>query len=109
MFHLRKHCLQFPHGVLDQYYAKLLQCDNRLLELSKRPFPSSRAIYFDSHLDKRTTQLSFSQDDSKNMDQQVQMFGYMPQIINYDNPTSGNNSFNKFDFKINTAFVLITT
>ncbi|CAL5208658.1 unnamed protein product [Lathyrus oleraceus] len=84
----RKHCLQFPHGVLDQYYAKLLQCDNRLLELSKRPFPSSCAIYFDSHLDKRTTQLSFSQDDSKNMDQQVQMFGYMPQIINYDNPTS---------------------
>ncbi|CAI8603530.1 unnamed protein product [Vicia faba] len=84
----RRHYLQFPPGVLDQYYAKLLQCDIRLLELSKRPFPSSHAIYFDSHLDKRTTQLSFCHDDSENMDQQVQMFAYMPQTLNYNNPTS---------------------
>ncbi|CAJ2628804.1 unnamed protein product [Trifolium pratense] len=62
----RRHYIQFPHGVLDQYYVKLLQCDNRLLELSQRPFPSSHAIYFDSHLDRRTTQLNFCHDDSEN-------------------------------------------
>jgi hypothetical protein len=29
---------------------KILQSDNRLLELSHKPFPSSHAIYFDPHL-----------------------------------------------------------
>lgn len=86
----RRHYLQFPPGALDQYYAKLLQCDNRLLELSQRPFPSSHAIYFDSHLDQRTTQLNFSHysETSSVMDQQIQQFGTLPLISNYNNPTS---------------------
>ncbi|KAH1229564.1 hypothetical protein GmHk_10G029271 [Glycine max] len=58
----RRHYLQFPHGVLDQHYIKLLQSDNRLLELSLRPFPSSHFAYFSSHLDQGTTQFSFGHD-----------------------------------------------
>jgi len=94
-FLLRRHYLQFPPGALDQYYAKLLQCDNRLLELSQRPFPSSHAIYFDSHLDKRTTQLNFSHDSETTsiMDQQIQQLGTLPLISNYNNPTSGSKNF----------------
>ncbi|KAK7278010.1 hypothetical protein RJT34_23031 [Clitoria ternatea] len=51
----RMHYLQFPPGVLDQHYLKLLQSDNRLLELSRTTFPSSRDPYFNSDLDQRST------------------------------------------------------
>nr|DAD28134.1 TPA_asm: hypothetical protein HUJ06_029602 [Nelumbo nucifera] len=35
----RRHFLQFPEGTLEKHYEKILQCDNRLLMLSQRPFP----------------------------------------------------------------------
>ncbi|MED6223862.1 hypothetical protein PIB30_078263 [Stylosanthes scabra] len=47
----RRHSLQFPAGVLDQHYVKLLQLDRRLLELSQTPFPRFKSCYFDSYLD----------------------------------------------------------
>ncbi|KAK2403217.1 ATP-dependent DNA helicase [Trifolium repens] len=84
----RRHYIQFPHGVLDQYYAKLLQCDNRLLELSQRPFPSSHAIYFDSHLDRRTTQLNFCHDSENPSVADQQVHDTLPLIANYNNSTS---------------------
>jgi hypothetical protein len=90
---LRRHYIQFPPGVLDQYYAKLLQCDNRLLELSQRPFPSSHAIYFDSHLDRRTTQLNFCHDSENPSVADQQVHDTLPLIANYNNSTSGNNNF----------------
>ncbi|KAJ8752542.1 hypothetical protein K2173_004830 [Erythroxylum novogranatense] len=36
----RTHYLVFPPGSLDTHYEKLLQCDDRLLELTKKAFPS---------------------------------------------------------------------
>ncbi|TKY52303.1 hypothetical protein E2542_SST23823 [Spatholobus suberectus] len=58
----RRHYLQFPPGVLDQHYMKLLQSDNRLLELSRRSFPSSHSAYFNSYFDQGTTQFSIGHD-----------------------------------------------
>ncbi|XP_047155620.1 uncharacterized protein LOC124826744 [Vigna umbellata] len=58
----RRHYLEFPPGVLDQHYMKLLQSDNRLLELSRRSFPSSHSAYFNLHLDEGTTQFSIGHD-----------------------------------------------
>ncbi|KAG4907319.1 hypothetical protein AAZX31_20G087300 [Glycine max] len=58
----RRHYLQFPPGVLDQHYMKLLQSNNRLLELSRKTFPSSYSAYFNSHIDQGTTQFSFGHD-----------------------------------------------
>ncbi|XP_050382136.1 uncharacterized protein LOC126799062 isoform X2 [Argentina anserina] len=45
----RRHYLQFPPGLLDKHYEKLLQCESRFLELSQRPFPSQRSPYFQSY------------------------------------------------------------
>ncbi|KAJ7977864.1 ATP-dependent DNA helicase [Quillaja saponaria] len=42
----RRHYLEFPPGALDKPYEKLIQNDNRLLELSQKPFPSSSSPYF---------------------------------------------------------------
>ncbi|KAJ8747543.1 hypothetical protein K2173_013078 [Erythroxylum novogranatense] len=36
----RSHYLVFPPGSLDKHYEKLLQCDDRLFELTKKAFPS---------------------------------------------------------------------
>ncbi|KAJ8771824.1 hypothetical protein K2173_027001 [Erythroxylum novogranatense] len=38
--HCRRHCLVFSPGTLEKHYQKLLQCDDRLRELSKKPFPN---------------------------------------------------------------------
>ncbi|XP_057735373.1 uncharacterized protein LOC130950799 [Arachis stenosperma] len=51
----RRHSLQFPPGVLDQHYVKLLQLDRRLLELSGTPFPRFKSCYFDSYLEDEET------------------------------------------------------
>ncbi|XP_004304864.1 PREDICTED: uncharacterized protein LOC101299979 isoform X2 [Fragaria vesca subsp. vesca] len=45
----RRHYLQFPPGLLDKHYEKLLQCESRFLEMSQRPFPSQRSPYFQSY------------------------------------------------------------
>nr|XP_043629933.1 uncharacterized protein LOC122601239 [Erigeron canadensis] len=42
----RRHSVIFPAGVLDKHYEKLLQCDNRLFDLSKHPFPINNYPYF---------------------------------------------------------------
>ncbi|CAN6575793.1 unnamed protein product [Malus baccata var. baccata] len=42
----RRHYAQFPPGALDKHYKKLIQCENRFLEMSQRPFPSQRSAYF---------------------------------------------------------------
>ncbi|KAH9755513.1 ATP-dependent DNA helicase [Citrus sinensis] len=42
----RKHYLKFPPGVLDRHFEKLLQCDSRLFELSRKPFPTLDSPYF---------------------------------------------------------------
>ncbi|KAL6572316.1 hypothetical protein OROMI_013274 [Orobanche minor] len=44
----RIHCVTFPPKVLDRYYEKILQCDERLLKLSQQPFPSLQCSYFQS-------------------------------------------------------------
>lgn len=41
--------MKFPPGTLDKHYEKLLQCDDHLLELSQRPFPSLNSPYFSSN------------------------------------------------------------
>ncbi|PSS03071.1 Homeobox protein [Actinidia chinensis var. chinensis] len=46
----RRHCVKFPPGTLDKHYEKLLQCDKRLFELSKRPFPGLASPYFYSNI-----------------------------------------------------------
>ncbi|XP_043721158.1 uncharacterized protein LOC122668687, partial [Telopea speciosissima] len=46
----RRHYVQFPEGTLEKHYEKLLQCDNRLLMLSKKPFPTLNSPYFYSNL-----------------------------------------------------------
>nr|DAD38249.1 TPA_asm: hypothetical protein HUJ06_008890 [Nelumbo nucifera] len=46
----RRHFLQFPEGTLEKHYEKILQCDNRLLMLSQRPFPDFNSPYFESQL-----------------------------------------------------------
>ncbi|XP_057493361.1 uncharacterized protein LOC130778883 isoform X2 [Actinidia eriantha] len=45
----RRHYVKFPPGTLDKHYEKLLQCDKRLFELSKRPFPGFASPYFYSN------------------------------------------------------------
>ncbi|XP_043707425.1 uncharacterized protein LOC122656828 isoform X2 [Telopea speciosissima] len=42
----RRHFLQFPQGTLLKHYEKLLQLDNRLFSLSKKPYPSSDSLIF---------------------------------------------------------------
>ncbi|KAK4402140.1 hypothetical protein Sango_0954700 [Sesamum angolense] len=43
----RTHYVRFPPGILDKHYEKLLQCDQRLFALSRKPFPSQESPYFD--------------------------------------------------------------
>ncbi|XP_031403865.1 uncharacterized protein LOC116213162 isoform X2 [Punica granatum] len=43
----RRHYIKFPPGILDRQYEKLLQCDQRLMELSRKGFPSHDSPYFD--------------------------------------------------------------
>lgn len=40
--------MSFPPGILDKNYEKLLQCDQRLLELAENPFPAHDSPFFDS-------------------------------------------------------------
>lgn len=42
--------MTFPTGVLDKHYEKLLQCDERLLALSQKPFPANHTPYFDPNM-----------------------------------------------------------
>ncbi|KAL3620659.1 hypothetical protein CASFOL_035571 [Castilleja foliolosa] len=42
----RIHYVRFPTGVLNKHYEKLLQCDQRLFDLSQKPFPSHGSPYF---------------------------------------------------------------
>ncbi|KAL3651343.1 hypothetical protein CASFOL_004345 [Castilleja foliolosa] len=47
-FNSRIHCLTFPPKVLDKHYESLLQSDQRLLKLSRDPFPSQSCSHFHS-------------------------------------------------------------
>ncbi|KAK4751064.1 hypothetical protein SAY87_004546 [Trapa incisa] len=42
----RRHYIMFPPGVLDRHYEKLLQNDQRLMELSRKGYPSHDSPYF---------------------------------------------------------------
>ncbi|KAL6978297.1 hypothetical protein U1Q18_019966 [Sarracenia purpurea var. burkii] len=42
----RRHYVEFPPGTLDKHYDKLLQCDGRLADLSRKPFPRLESPYF---------------------------------------------------------------
>ncbi|XP_022968749.1 uncharacterized protein LOC111467893 [Cucurbita maxima] len=44
----RRHCIVFPPRVLDKHYQKLKDKDERLFELSRRPFPTFNSPYFPS-------------------------------------------------------------
>ena len=46
-FFFRKHLLQFAEGTLEKHYEKLLQCDSRLYQLSRRPFSNTSSPFFD--------------------------------------------------------------
>ncbi|KAL3843534.1 hypothetical protein ACJIZ3_000937 [Penstemon smallii] len=46
----RRHCVRFAPGILDKHIEKLLQYDERLLELSHTPFPSQLSPYFESNI-----------------------------------------------------------
>lgn len=41
--------ITFPPGILDKHYEKLLQCDQRLFNLSQKPFPTLSSPYFNSN------------------------------------------------------------
>lgn len=43
----RRHKLQFPQGTLQKHFGRLLQLDNGLSLLSKKPFPSLDSPFFD--------------------------------------------------------------
>lgn len=105
---LRRHCLQFPTGVLDQHYLTLLQYDKRLLELSQKPFPSLHSPYFDSHVEQGTRHFHFGHEQQPIFElpvvsstQQDQQLGNMTPLslttINDPiSPISGNNYFHSF-------------
>ena len=42
----RRHYLEFPPGVLDKHYEKLLQRESRFFAMSKRSFPIEESPYF---------------------------------------------------------------
>ncbi|KAG8363896.1 hypothetical protein BUALT_Bualt19G0070200 [Buddleja alternifolia] len=42
----RRHYVSFPPGILDKHYERLLQCDERLLDISRKPFPSQEHACF---------------------------------------------------------------
>ncbi|TQD91757.1 hypothetical protein C1H46_022599 [Malus baccata] len=58
----RRHYAQFPPGALDKHYKKLIQCENRFLEMSQRPFPSQRSAYFLSDFHNGIAEFSFNFD-----------------------------------------------
>ncbi|KAM1525852.1 hypothetical protein ACFX10_010264 [Malus domestica] len=58
----RRHYVQFPPGALDKHYKKLIQCENRFLEMSQRPFPSQRSAYFLSDFHNGIAEFSFNFD-----------------------------------------------
>ncbi|KAM1442640.1 hypothetical protein ACFX1T_010195 [Malus domestica] len=58
----RRHYVQFPPGALDKHYKKLIQCENRFLEMSQRPFPSQRSAYFLSDFHNGIAEFSFKFD-----------------------------------------------
>lgn len=41
--------ITFPPGILDKHYEKLLQCDQRLFNMSHKPFPTLNSPYFNSN------------------------------------------------------------
>ncbi|KAL8545459.1 hypothetical protein ACS0TY_005566 [Phlomoides rotata] len=43
----RIHIVSFKHGILDKHYEKLLQCNERLFEISQKPFPTHESPFFD--------------------------------------------------------------
>ncbi|XP_065854782.1 uncharacterized protein [Euphorbia lathyris] len=57
----RRHSIVFPPGILDKHYEKLLQCDQRLYGLTRKPFPSLATQYFDQNFHKY---LNFASDAS---------------------------------------------
>ncbi|XP_057469052.1 uncharacterized protein LOC130758228 [Actinidia eriantha] len=46
----RRHYVRFSPGVLEKHYEKLLQKDQHLLEISKKPFPRLDSPYFCTYL-----------------------------------------------------------
>ncbi|KAM2612884.1 hypothetical protein TB2_032798 [Malus domestica] len=58
----RRHYVQFPPGALDQHYEKLIQCESRFLEMSRRPFPSPKSPYFQSDFHNGLAEFSFKFD-----------------------------------------------
>ncbi|KAL6964656.1 hypothetical protein U1Q18_035713 [Sarracenia purpurea var. burkii] len=42
----RRHYVEFLPGTLDKHYDKLLQCDRRLADLNRKPFPTLESPYF---------------------------------------------------------------
>ncbi|KVI11006.1 hypothetical protein Ccrd_010588 [Cynara cardunculus var. scolymus] len=54
----RRHKVEFLPGVLDKHLEKLLQCDSRLLRLSRQPFPIHNSPYFPN------TYINFSNSES---------------------------------------------
>ncbi|CAN6724530.1 unnamed protein product [Malus baccata var. baccata] len=58
----RRHYVQFPPGALDQHYEKLIQCESRFLEMSRRPFPSQKSPYFQSDFHNGLAEFSFKFD-----------------------------------------------
>ncbi|XP_073113757.1 uncharacterized protein [Elaeis guineensis] len=44
----RRHHLEFPEGILEKHYERLLCGDNRLLTMSQRAFPSHDSSFFET-------------------------------------------------------------
>ncbi|CAH1450758.1 unnamed protein product [Lactuca virosa] len=47
----RRHTVLFSPGVLDEHFEKLLQYDNRLLNISRQPFPISNSMFFNPNME----------------------------------------------------------
>ncbi|WCJ43043.1 hypothetical protein M5689_023808 [Euphorbia peplus] len=88
----RRHYVEFPPGMLDKHYEKLLQCDQRLYGLHHKPFPSLRTPYFDQNFHKY---LNFSSDGSNiNVGFQFEFSSISPAIMaNQPTPPRFNETF----------------
>uniref|UniRef100_A0A2N9IDS9 TRF2/HOY1 PH-like domain-containing protein n=1 Tax=Fagus sylvatica TaxID=28930 RepID=A0A2N9IDS9_FAGSY len=75
----RRHYIEFPPGVLDKHYEKLLQCDTHMSKLSQKPFPSLSSPYFHTDCYNGITQFSLDFNGHGSFNPNLQLpFSSMP-------------------------------
>ncbi|XP_038716518.1 uncharacterized protein LOC120009862 isoform X2 [Tripterygium wilfordii] len=95
----RRHRLVFPPGCLDKHYEKLLSCDERLFELSQKPFPSSNSPYFRSNSLRQSSLFENNNaygGEMKHGSQFSLLYGSLPVLAPLQTPTYGQQTFQPF-------------